>query len=92
MKPKHSGLLLGMSLAVSLWSSAATADAIVIDGVEIADAALVAAAAAEGNRMIMYHGWPEQMFANIQAAFTADTGITLDTVRLTSQRMHPRVS
>lgn len=85
--------VLGTSLAACLlMSTSAWAQAIVIDGYEIADEELVAAAAEEGNRFVMYHGWPDQMFVPIQQAFESDTGISLDTVRLTSQNMHPRVT
>lgn len=83
----------GVALAASLLTSTAVwADPIVVGGIEIADAELAAAAKAEGNTFIMYHGWPEEMFAPIQAAFEADTGIKPQTVRLTSQNMHQRVT
>lgn len=93
MSEYHPLRALGIGLAASLlMSTSGLAQAIVVDGYEVADEALTAAAKEEGNRFVMYHGWPEQMFIPIQEAFEADTGITLETVRLTSQNMYSRVT
>lgn len=69
---------------------AVLAQALVIDGEEIASAELFAAASREG-RVIHYGTYPETSYQSIAAAFTKDTGVRLDYLRLTTQNMFTRV-
>jgi hypothetical protein len=63
----------------------------VIDGEEIADAALMANAKKDGK--IVYYGtWPPNAAASVQAAFKKTTGIEVEYLRLTTQALYPRVT
>jgi len=84
-----SALLLGWAL---LAQGAAHAQALVIDGEEIADATLMDAARKEG-RVLWYGTWPERNFnPSVKANFEKDTGLKLDFIRLPTQSMYQRVT
>lgn len=81
-------LLIGALIA----HSPAHAQALVIDGEEIADAALMDAARKEG-RVLWYGTWPERNFnPSVKVNFERETGLKLDFVRLTTQSMYQRVT
>lgn len=88
-------LTLRNKLAAILMSTAAlivpqTAMAqLVIDGEEIADAELFEAAKAEGE-VVIYGTWPPANQQVLSEAFTKDTGIQINHVRTTSQKLYPR--
>jgi len=65
-------------------------EALVIDGVEIADADLWAAAKAEGS-MTLYSAQPEATVTPIVEAFMDATGINVDVVRLSGGPLAERV-
>ncbi len=81
------------ALALLLFCRApAGAQAFVIDGEEIADAATLAAAKKEG-KVLVYGTWPERNFnPAIKANFEKETGITVDFVRMTTQVLFQRVT
>jgi len=68
----------------------AHAQALIIDGEEIADAKLMAAARAEGYLSI-YATYPSEVVAETLDAFRKDTGIKLDYIRVGSSRLYERV-
>jgi len=77
--------------ALACVGPAAYAQALVIDGEEIADAALMANAKKDGK--IVYYGtWPPNAAASVQAAFKKTTGIEVEYLRLTTQALYPRVT
>ena len=81
-----------VALAAALLAPlAAAAQDLVLSGEPIADAALLVAARKDG-KVVIYGVYPESGMDTIRAAFTRDTGITTDYVRLTTQRLHPRIA
>jgi len=78
------------ALALFLASADARGQALVINGEEIADAKLMAAAKAEGGINI-YGAYPSEAINPVLEQFRKDTGLTLDYVRLPSSRMYDRV-
>ena len=70
---------------------AAHAQALVIGGEEVADAALMASAKKEG-KVVYYGTWPPNAAASVQAAFKKATGIEVEYLRLTTQALYPRVT
>ncbi|MDB5571835.1 MAG: hypothetical protein JWN93_3018 [Hyphomicrobiales bacterium] len=82
---------LAGALASFAAPQSARAQALVVDGEEIADAALMAAAKKDGK--IMHYGtWPPNAAAAVQAAFKKQTGLDVEYLRLTTQTMFPRVT
>lgn len=69
----------------------AHAQPLVIEGEEIASAELMAAARKERG-ITVFGVFPESSMALVAPEFRKDTGLTLDFVRLTTQRMHLRVT
>lgn len=68
----------------------AAADPLVIDGVEIADAELFAAAQAEGG-FVLYGTYPPSSAALIHDVFTEQTGIEIEYVRAPTGSLFPRI-
>ncbi len=82
---------LALSLAVSaLAYGEARAQALVVNGEEIADATLFAAAKKEG-RVDVYGAYPTEAIQPVLDGFKKDTGIALEYVRIPSSRMYDRV-
>jgi iron(III) transport system substrate-binding protein len=69
----------------------AAASGLVIDGTEIADAAVVDGAKKEG-KLLLYSTYESTAMKKLLAAFQADTGISADVIRLTSQPMFERAT
>lgn len=67
-----------------------TSDGLVIEGETLADAELFEAAKDEGS-VIFYTGGSEQSEAQVTEAFTADTGISVETIRLAPNRLSERI-
>ncbi|MFB9375356.1 ABC transporter substrate-binding protein [Kineococcus gynurae] len=67
-----------------------TTDGLLIDGELVADAALFAAAREEG-RVSLYTGYVENSEKEVVKAFTADTGIAVEMIRLVPNRLLERV-
>lgn len=65
-------------------------EGLVIDGEEIADAELYAAAQEEGN-VVVYSGFPEAAELAIQEAFSEDTGISVENVRAPTGQLVERI-
>lgn len=73
-------------------SGTASAQALVINGEQIADAKTFAAAKKEG-KVVFYGTWPERNFnPGIKANFEKETGITVEFVRMTTQVLFQRVT
>lgn len=70
--------------------SLSTTSGLVIDGETVADAALFDAARKEGS-INLYSGYVENSEKEVIKAFTADTGIEVDLVRLVPNRLLERV-
>ncbi|MBA2316339.1 MAG: extracellular solute-binding protein [Euzebyales bacterium] len=65
-------------------------EAFVVDGEEIADAELYAAAQEEGS-LVVYSGFPEAAELAIQQAFSDDTGISVENVRAPTGQLVERI-
>lgn len=65
-------------------------EGLVIDGEQIADAELFAAAQEEGN-LVVYSGFPEAAELAIQQAFSEDTGISVENVRAPTGQLVERI-
>lgn len=99
---KHLSLLTAAALAAMLSGASAqetllnstrtidTADGLKINGEVIADAALLAAAQAEGTIML-YTGVSEVVEARYAEQFKADTGINIEVLRLVPARLAERI-
>lgn len=88
------GLVLTCSQALDAETQdakAQDADALTIDGERIADAKLFSAAKKEG-RLLMFSAYPAGALKTVVGAFQKDTGIKVEIVRLTSERLFPRVT
>jgi iron(III) transport system substrate-binding protein len=84
-------LFAGVALALlALAPGLAAAQALVVNGEEIADAKLFAAAKAEG-KLVVYGGRPTESIGPVLEAFKKDTGLQLDYIRLSSAAMYDRV-
>ncbi len=68
-----------------------TSNGLVVNGEQIADQQLWAAAEAEGS-LNLYTGYTENTEAALLKQFTADTGIKVNVVRLTPNRLYERIS
>lgn len=79
------------TLALSLMQSSPAQAQLVLDGETIADAKTVDAAKQEG-RFLYYGVYPIEQMRPILNAFKADTGITVDYVRLPGPAMFQRVT
>jgi iron(III) transport system substrate-binding protein len=89
---RFAALVAAAGLFVSpLVAAAATPGGLVIDGVEIADAATYDAAKKEG-RLLLYSTFESHGMAQITAKFTADTGLPVDVIRLPSAEMFDRAT
>src|SRR5690606_21720618 len=84
------GLFLGTALLVSPIQGA-LAQALVVDGEEIADADLFAKAKAEG-RVVIYSTFAERMFAPARDAFIKDTGLEVEHINLITPRLYARAT
>ncbi len=89
--------VLGLSLALTGCGGSGTpaetgsdGEALVIDGVQIADAELYQAAVAEGT-MTLYDNYPEGPWRALLDQFTEDTGIEVEHVRLVTPQLYERV-
>jgi iron(III) transport system substrate-binding protein len=71
-------------------ATAVHAQALVLEGDEIADAKLMAAAKAEG-RVDMYGAYPTEAIQPVLDAFQKDTGLKLDYIRIPTAKMYDRV-
>jgi iron(III) transport system substrate-binding protein len=69
----------------------AAAQALVVNGEEIADAKLFGAAKAEG-KLTVYGGRPTESIGPVLDAFKKDTGLNLEYIRLSSAAMYDRVT
>jgi iron(III) transport system substrate-binding protein len=81
-------------LAVALGlvaAGSAAAQSLTIAGEEIADATLFAAAKREG-KVLMFSAFPADALKTITDGFQKDTGINVEVVRLTTERLFPRVT
>lgn len=65
-------------------------EGLVIDGEQIADAELYAAAQEEGS-LVVYSGFPEAAELAIQQAFSEDTGISVENVRAPTGQLVERI-
>ena len=83
-------LIAGLTLGVT-GSRPATAQPLVIDGEEIAGAELMAAARKDRS-FLLFGTFPDSAMEVVATAFKADTGLGIEIVRLTTQRMHLRVT
>jgi len=72
------------------WTSDVRAQALVVNGEEIADAKLYAAAKAEG-RVDIYGAYPTEAIQPVLDGFKKDTGVELEYIRIPSSRMYDRV-
>ena len=70
-----------------LWSFGARAQALVIDGEEIADAKLFTDAKKEG-RVDVYGTYPSENFGPVLDAFRQETGLQMEYVRLPTSRLY----
>ena len=89
----HTKFLTGLSLAVAIAAGLAgevRAQALVINGEEIADAKLMAAAKTEG-RIDIYGAYPTEAIQPVLDGFKKDTGLGLEYIRIPSSRMYDRV-
>lgn len=84
------GALSALTLVLALVAGEARTQALVIDGEEIADAKLMAAAKAEG-RVDLYGAYPTEAISPVLEQFRKDTGLQLEYVRLPSFKMYDRV-
>lgn len=89
------GLVVSSVIAAGhlcLFSAAAMAQALVVDGEQIADAKIFAAAKKEG-KVLVYGTWPERNWnPAVKANFEKDTGLSLEFVRMTTQVLFQRVT
>jgi iron(III) transport system substrate-binding protein len=83
-------LLFATALALTLAPGAVLAQALVVNGEEIADAKLMDAARKEG-RVTVYGGRPTESIKPVLDAFQQDTKLQLDYIRLSSAAMYDRV-
>jgi iron(III) transport system substrate-binding protein len=84
-------LVLAAGMLAGGARAGAAAPGLVIDGAEIADAATVDAAKKDG-KLSLYSTYESTAMKKLLAAFTADTGLPVDVIRLTSQPMFERVT
>lgn len=77
------------SRVVTAEATVDTADGLVIDGELVAEAALFEAA--QGQTLSLYSGWTESSERTLVDAFTRDTGIAVNMVRLTPNKLMERV-
>ena len=95
MRRRNFAAVISSVLAAGCWcllSGTATAQALVVDGEQIADAKTFAAAKKEG-KVLAYGTWPERNWnPAVKANFEKDTGITLEFVRMTTQVLFQRVT
>lgn len=68
----------------------ATAQGLIIAGEQIADAKTYADAKKEG-KVLMFSAFPADALKTVTDAFRADSGIGVDIVRLTTEKLFPRV-
>jgi iron(III) transport system substrate-binding protein len=87
---RRAALVFATMLLASAAVRAAPAP-LVIDGIQIADGATYDAAKREGT-LLMYSTYETTSLRAIVNQFTADTGIKVDTLRLTTEPMFGRVS
>jgi iron(III) transport system substrate-binding protein len=80
----------GDSLSQPAAHAQGTTQGLVIAGEEIANAALFAAAKREG-RLVMFSAFPADALKTVTDAFQMDSGLKVDIIRLTTERLYPRV-
>ena len=85
--------LTALLVAVMLYHAvpAGAAGGLVIDGTEIADAAAVDGAKKDG-KLLLYSTYESTAMKKVVAAFTSDTGLNVEVIRLTSQPMFERAT
>lgn len=92
--PRIASLLAALALLPlggGLFSTSARAQALVIEGEQIADAPLLAAARKEGS-VLIYGTWPERNFnPSVKVNFEKETGIKINFIRMTTQVLFQRV-
>lgn len=77
---------------MTLQIGSASAQALVVDGEQIADAKIFQAAKKEG-KVLVYGTWPERNWnPAVKANFEKDTGLNLEFVRMTTQVLFQRVT
>jgi iron(III) transport system substrate-binding protein len=81
---------LGLAFVQGVMVRGAVAQSFAIAGDEIADATLFAAARREG-KVVMFSAYPADALKTITEGFQKDSGITVEIVRLTTERLFPRV-
>lgn len=84
-------LFLGLAMLAGGARAGAAPAGLTIDGAEIADAATLDAAKKDG-KLFLYSTYESTAMKKLLAAFTADTGLPVDVIRLTSQPMFERVT
>lgn len=80
----------GLMLGAGVLTQARAQQALIVDGEEIADAKLFAAARAEGA-LNVYGTYPSENLNDTLDAFRKDTGIKLEYVRVPTSRLYDRV-
>lgn len=83
-------VLVGLMLAGGM-AQGAHAQALVVDGEEIASADLMAKAKAEG-KIVIYSTLAERMFAPAKKAFIEDTGLEVEHINLITPRLYARAT
>jgi iron(III) transport system substrate-binding protein len=89
-KLDHSVAALAVCLGIVVGSSHAVAQGLVVAGEEIADAATFAAAKKEG-KLLVFSAYPTSALKIVIGGFEKDSGIKVEIVRLTSEKLFPRV-
>ena len=79
-----------LDAVVDTSESVAASDGLVVDGEQIADPELWTQAKSEGSHHL-YSGYTENTEAEVLNQFKADTGLKVNVVRLTSNRLYERI-
>ncbi len=80
------------AVCLTVFAATASAQALVVDGEQIADAKIFQAAKKEG-KVLVYGTWPERNWnPAVKANFEKDTGLNLEFVRMTTQVLFQRVT
>jgi iron(III) transport system substrate-binding protein len=82
--------ILAAGLSLVAYSSGVHAQALVVDGEEIADAKLMAAARAEGS-LNVYGTYPSDNLSEALDGFRKDTGLKIEYIRVPTSRLYDRV-
>jgi len=79
-----------LTITLAICTGAHAQEALVIDGETISPAATLAAAKTEGH-LVHYGAFPADNIRPIHEAFTADTGVRVDYIRLSSAPLFQRI-